>query len=131
MSDTVQSERKLPRGVYAVAVLLFLFGGALLLAALVLPVTGTNIIGDSEIAWYWYVLYAAYFLALGWGLWAGRRWGYIATLLMCIVLAFYQFQTAIVLGRNSLFQFLILAAIFAYLIQGKVRAAFLKPRSEP
>ena len=118
--------QKLPRGVYILAILLFVAGGGLLLAALALPILGANIIGDSTVPWYVYVLYALYFLALGWGLWGGRRWAYIATLLMCVVLAFYQFQVAIVLRRNSLIQFLALAAIFVYLIQPRVRAAFLR-----
>jgi uncharacterized membrane protein (DUF2068 family) len=118
--------QKLPRGVYILSILLFVAGGGLLLAALALPILGANIIGDSTVPWYVYVLYALYFLAIGWGLWGGRRWAYIATLLMCVVLAFYQFQVAIVLQRNSLFQFLILAAIFVYLIQPQVRASFLR-----
>lgn len=117
---------KLPRGVYILSILLFVAGGGLLLAALALPLLGANVIGDSSVPWYLYALYALYFLALGWGLWGGRRWAYFAALLMCVVLAFYQFQVAIVLQRNSLLQFLIIAAIFVYLIQPHVRASFLR-----
>jgi hypothetical protein len=126
MTDPATTLAKLPRGVYVISILLFLAGGVLLLAALVLPLLGANVIGDSTVPWYLYALYAAYFLALGWGLWRGRRWAYLAALLMCVVLAFYQFQTAIVLQRNSLVQFLILAAMFIYLLQPHVRAAFLR-----
>lgn len=127
MTEPSTEARTLPRGVYVVALLLFLTGGILLLAALILPITGTNLIGTSVVPWYMYALYAAYFLVVGWGLWAWRRWAYLAALLMCVVLAFYQFQTAIVLQRNALFQFLALAVMFIYLIQPKVRAAFLRP----
>lgn len=127
MTEPSSEARKLPRGVYILSLLLFLTGGILLLAALILPLTGTNLIGTSVVPWYMYALYAAYFFALGWGMWGGRRWAYLAALLMCVVLSFYQFQTAIVLQRNALFQFLALAAIFVYLIQPKVRAAFLRP----
>ena len=116
---------KRPRGIYVVALLLFLTGGLLLLAALILPLTGMNVMGASVVPWYLYVLYAGYFLAVGWGLWAGRRWAYLAALLMCVVLAFYQLRSAIVLGRNALFQVLVLATIFAYLVRPGVRAVFL------
>ena len=103
------------------AVLLFLGGGIMLLAAIVLPIQGTNLV-----PWYIYLAYAAYLLAVGWGLWGARRWAYIAALLMCLVLAFYQLQTAVVLRKNALFPFLALAVAFGYLIQPKVRAAFLR-----
>ena len=53
-----------PRGVYVLSILLFLAGGVLLLAALVLPILGANVIGDSTVPWYLYALYAAYFLAI-------------------------------------------------------------------
>src|SRR6266487_4157322 len=112
--------RKLPRGVYILASLLFLGGGIMLLAAVVLPIQGTNLV-----PWYIYLLYAAYLLVVGWGLWGARRWAYLAALLMCVVLCFYQFQAAIILQQNTLFQFLALVAVFGYLIQPKVRAAFL------
>jgi hypothetical protein len=120
--DTPQAwlRRKLPRGVYILAVLLFLGGGVMLLAAIVLPIQGTNLV-----PWYIYLAYAAYLLTVGWGLWGARRWAYLAALLMCVVLAFYQLQTAVVLQKNALFPFLALAVAFGYLIQPKVRAAFL------
>jgi hypothetical protein len=118
-------ERKLPRGVYALALLLFLGGGIMLLAAIVLPIQGTNLA-----PWYIYLAYAAYLLVVGWGLWGARRWAYLAALLMCLVLAFYQIQTAVVLQKNALFQFLALAVAFGYLIQPKVREVFLYPAAE-
>jgi hypothetical protein len=49
---------------------------------------------------------------------------------MCLVLAFYQLQTAVVLEKNALLPFLGLAVVFVYLVQPKVRAAFLEPRTE-
>jgi len=113
-------QRKLPRGVYILALLLFLGGGIMLLAAIVLPIQGTNLV-----PWYIYLAYAAYLLTVGWGLWGARRWAYLAALIMCLVLAFYQLQTAVVLQRNALFPFLGLAIVFGYLIQPKVREAFL------
>jgi hypothetical protein len=121
-ANQARAERKLPRGVYILALLLFLGGGIMLLAAVILPLQGTNLV-----PWYIYLAYAAYLLVVGWGLWGARRWAYLAALLMCMVLAFYQFRTAIVLGQNALFQFLGLVAVFGYLIQPKVRAAFLRP----
>ena len=120
-----QSAPKRPRGIYVVALLLFLSGGLLLLAAAILPLTGMNVMGASVVPWYLYVLYAGYFLAVGWGLWAGRRWAYLAALLMCVVLAFYQLRSAIVLGRNALFQVLGLAAMGVYLLRPSVRGVFL------
>jgi len=126
MTERTASSSKLPRGVYALALLMFLSGGLLLLAALILPITGANVMGSSLVPWYLYVLYAAYFLALGWGLWGARRWAYVAALLMCLVLGFYQLQAALVLGRNALFQIAALAAIFVYLIRPGVRDAFLR-----
>ena len=120
-----KDERKLPRGVYVLAVLLFLGGGFMLLAAIVLPIQGTNLV-----PWYVYLAYAAYLLVVGWGLWGARRWAYIAALLMCLVLAFYQLQTAVVLRKNALFPFLGLAVAFGYLIQPKVRAVFLRSAAQ-
>ena len=120
MSDQTKAEKRLPRGVYALALLLFLAGGALLLAAIVLPYMGTNLV-----PWYVYLGYALYFLVVGYGLWGGKRWSYIASLLMCVVLIFYQFRTALVLQQNALLQVILLAAVFIYLLRPQVRAAFL------
>jgi len=125
MSEPTKSDRRLPRGVYALAALMFLAGGALLLAGLILPFLGTNLV-----PWYVYLGYAVYFLVVGYGLWGGKRWSYIATLLMCLVLAFYQFQMALVLRQNALLQVVVLAAIFIYMLLPQVRAAFLS-RAEP
>src|SRR5215510_4631070 len=112
MDRQPKDQRKLPRGIYVLAVLLFLGGGFMLLAAIVLPIQGANLV-----PWYVYLAYAAYLLVVGWGLWGARRWAYIAALLMCLVLAFYQLQTAVVLRKNALFPFLGLAVAFGYLIQ--------------
>ena len=120
MTDQPKSDRKLPRGVYILALLLFLGGGIMLLAAIVLPIQGANLV-----PWYIYLAYAAYLLAVGWGLWGARRWAYLTALLMCVVLGFYQLQTAIVLQKNALLPFLALAVVFGYLIQPKLRAIFL------
>ena len=49
---------------------------------------------------------------------------------MCVVLGFYQLQTAVVLQKNALFPFLALAVIFGYLIQPKLRAIFLRSMAE-
>jgi hypothetical protein len=125
MSDQTKSEKRLPRGVYVLASLMFLTGAALFLAAFVLPYMGTNLV-----PWYVYLGYALYFLIVGYGLWGGRRWSYIATLLMCVVLIFYQFQTALVLQQNALLQVILLAAIFIYMLQPQVRAAFLGSNNE-
>jgi hypothetical protein len=127
MTPDTTTVTKPPRGVYVISLLLFLSGGLLLLAALILPLTGANLVGNSVVPWYFYVLYGGYFLAVGWGLWGGRRWAYVAALLMCVVLGFYQVQNAVVLGRNALFQVIALAAIFVYLLQPGVRASFLRP----
>ena len=120
MTDQTKSEKRLPRGVYILASLMFLAGAALFLAAFVLPAMGTNLV-----PWYVYLGYGLYFVIVGYGLWVGRRWSYIATLLMCVVLTFYQFQAAIVLQQNALFQVILLVAIFIYMLQPQVRAAFL------
>jgi hypothetical protein len=125
MSDQNKSEKRLPRGVYVLASLMFLAGAALLLAAFVLPYMGTNLV-----PWFVYLSYALYFVVVGYGLWSGKRWSYIATLLMCVVLIFYQFQTAIVLQQNALFQVILLVVIFIYMLQPQVRAAFLRPNNE-
>src|SRR6476660_4164189 len=125
MTDHPKPERKLPRGVYIIALLLFLGGGIMLLAAIILPIQGTNLV-----PWYIYLAYAAYLMAVGWGLWGGRRWAYVAALLMCVVLGFYQLQIAVVLQKNALFPFLVLAVMFGYLVQPKLRAVFLHPMAE-
>ena len=125
MTNQTQAEKRLPRGVYLLASLLFLAGGALLLAALILPFLGNNLV-----PWYIYLGYAVYFIVVGYGLWGAKRWSYIATLLMCLVLSFYQFQSAIVLGQNALVQVLILAAVFIYMLRPQVRAAFLRQGGE-
>ncbi|HEU5097693.1 MAG TPA: hypothetical protein VFU22_01525 [Roseiflexaceae bacterium] len=121
MSNPAESNRKLPRGVYVLALLLFLGGGIMLLAAVILPIQGTNLV-----PWYIYLAYAAYLLTVGWGLWGARRWAYLAALIMCLVLAFYQLQIAVVLRKNALFPFLGLAIVFGYLLQPKVRQIFLR-----
>ena len=125
MTNQPKAERKLPRGVYILASLLFLGAGIMLLAAIVLPIQGTNLV-----PWYIYLAYAVYLLAVGWGLWGARRWAYLAALLMCVVLGFYQLQTAVVLQKNALFPFLALAVIFGYLIQSKLGEVFLGPVAE-
>jgi hypothetical protein len=111
---------KRPRGVAVLALLLFLVGGIWLLAALLLPLLGAELAP-------WYVLLgsAAYFLAIGWGLWGGRRWAYLAALLMCIVLGFYQLRAALLLGWTGLLPLLPLLVSLVYLLRPHVRAAFL------
>jgi hypothetical protein len=118
MSELSKSRR--PLGVALLALLMFLVGAIWLLAAVALPLLGSPLAP-------WYILLgaAAYFLALGWGLWGARRWAYLAALLMCGVLGFYQLRAALLFGQNVLAPLLVLGAIFAYLIQPRVRAAFL------
>jgi hypothetical protein len=125
MSDHSKAKKSLPRGVYVLASLMFLAGAALCLAAFVLPYMGANLV-----PWYVYLGYALYFVIVGYGLWGGKRWSYIATLLMCVVLIFYQFQTALVLRQNALLQVILLAAIFIYMLQPQVRAAFLQSHNQ-
>ncbi len=120
MAEAKNNDRKLPRGVYVLASLMFLAGGALMLAALVLPILGT-----AMVPWFIYLLYGTYFVVMGYGLWGGKRWAYFATLLMCAVLTFYQFQNALVLGQNALVQVILLVAIAVYMLLPAVRAAFL------
>ena len=115
-------ENRLPRGIYALALLMFLAGGALGLAALVLPILGTN-----SVPWLIYLLYGSYFIVVGYGLWGARRWAYFAALMMCAVLLYYQFQNAIVLRQNALVQVLLLVGVATYLLRPGVRAAFLSP----
>lgn len=120
MAESKNNDRKLPRGVYVLVSLMFLAGGALMLAALVLPILGT-----AMVPWFIYLLYGTYFVVIGYGLWGGKRWAYFATLLMCAVLTFYQFQNALVLGQNALVQVILLVAIAVYMLLPAVRAAFL------
>lgn len=123
------SEARRPAGVYALALLMFLVGGVWLLAAVALP-----LLGVSLAPWFVYLAAAIYFLVVGWGMWGGRRWAYLTALLMCAVLAFYLIRTAIVFQQNVLLPFLLVAGIFGYLIQSRVRAAFLAspdPRAAP
>jgi hypothetical protein len=110
---------KRPLGIYLLAGLLMLVGWVWLLAAIVLPRWGVALV-----PWYVYLGAAAYFLSIGWGLWRGRRWAYVAALFMCVVLAYYLVQTAVVLQRNVLLPFALVVAIFAYLCRARVRAAF-------
>ena len=125
MDETASVRRRLPTGVHILALLMFLVGGIWLLAAIALPFLGSNVA-----PWYIELGAAAYFLIMGWGLWGGRRWAYIAALLMCVVLSFYAFRTAIVLRQNMLVPVLLLVVIFGYLLQPKVRAAFLRSSDE-
>ena len=123
MSETTQPEHTntRPLGVALLALLLFLVGGIWLLSAVALPLL------DVPLApWYISLAAAAYFLIVGWGLWGVRRWAYIAALLMCVVLLFYQLRTAIVLQQNVLVPFLVLVVMFGYLVQPRVRTAFLR-----
>lgn len=120
------SEARRPVGIYVLALLMFLVGGIWLLAAVALP-----LLSISLVPWYVYLAAAVYFLVLGWGMWGLRRWSYLAALLMCAVLAFYLIRTAVVFQQNMLLPFLLVAAIFGYLIQPRVRAAFLAPPGAP
>src|SRR5262245_25299604 len=122
MSESTRPERtnKRPLGVALLALLLFLVGGIWLLSAVALP-----LLGVPPVPWYIYLAAAAYFLVVGWGLWGVRRWAYIAALLMCVVLLFYQLQTAIVLQQNVFVPFLVLVVMFVYLVQPRVRTVFL------
>jgi uncharacterized membrane protein (DUF2068 family) len=125
MAGRPTAKRKIPIGVHILALLLFLVGGVWLLAALVLTLLGTNVA-----PWYVELAAAAYFMTIGWGLWGGRRWAYFAALLMCLVLGFYAFRTAIVFQQNMLAPLLVLLAIVAYLMRRTVRAAFLNRSGE-
>jgi len=115
-------------GITVLALLLFLIGGVWLLAAIILP-----LLNVALVPWYVYLAAAAYFLLIGWGLWGVRRWAYVAALLMCVVLIYYTIRTAVVLQRNTLLPFILIAAIFVYLLLPDVRAAFLggRPPDEP
>jgi hypothetical protein len=114
------STHKRPLGVTLLALLMFLVGGLWLLAAVALPLLGVLLA-----PWYIHLAAAAYFLVVGWGLWGVRRWAYFTALLMCVVLAFYQLQTAIFLDQNVLAPLLILILIFGYLLLPRVRVVFL------
>src|SRR5262245_36751968 len=81
MADQPGTRRKIPLGVYILALLLFMVGAIWLLAAVALP-----LLGVSQAPWYIYLAGAAYFLVVGWGIWGARRWAYFAALLMCVVL---------------------------------------------
>ena len=120
MTHQLPRRRKLPLGIYIVALFMFLAGSVALLAAIVLPLRGQTLV-----PWYIYLAYAAYLLIVGWGLWGGRRWAYLAALLMCIVLGFEQLRAAVLLGQDVLVQALVLAAIFVYLIRPRIRQVFL------
>jgi hypothetical protein len=122
MSEPTQSKHanKRPLGVSLLALLLFLISGIWLLAAAALP-----LLGVPPAPWYIYLAAGVYFLIVGWGVWGVRRWAYFAALLMCVVLLFYQFQTALVLRQNVLVPFLVLVTIFGYLVQPRIRAVFL------
>ena len=129
MRERAENARlKRPRGVAVVALLLFLVGAIWLLAAIVLPLLGVSLAP-------WYVLLGAtaYFLAVGWGLWGGRRWAYLAALLMCVVLGFYQLRATLLVGWSGVAPLLVLIGLFVYLLRPHVRAAFLDSgdRSEP
>jgi uncharacterized membrane protein (DUF2068 family) len=109
-----------PLGISLLALLMFLVGGVWLLAAVALPLLGTPLAP-------WYILLgaSAYFMIVGWGLWGTRRWAYLAALLMCVVLGFYQLRAALLPGQNVLAPLLVLLAIFIYLVRPSVRTAFL------
>jgi uncharacterized membrane protein (DUF2068 family) len=112
-------------GIALLALLMFAVGGIWLLAAVALPLVGTPLAP-------WYILLgaAAYFMIVGWGLWGARRWAYLAALLMCVVLGFYQLRAALLPGQNVLAPLLVLLAIFIYLVRPSVRAVFLARRRE-
>jgi len=120
MSEQTHASHHRPLGVSLLALLFFLVGGVWLLAAIVLP-----LLGAALAPWYILLGAAAYFLAVGWGLWSTRRWAYVSTLLMCVVLAFYQLRAALLLGQNVLAPLLVLLIIFGYLLRPQVRAAFV------
>jgi hypothetical protein len=119
------SMRKRPLGIAVLALLMFLIGGVWLLAGLVLP-----LVGAVGAPWYIALGAALYFLAIGWGLWGLRRWAYIAALLMCVVLGFYQLRGMLVLGQDVLVPALLLLAILGYLLLPRVRAVFLAQRED-
>ena len=127
MSEPTRSEHttKRPLGVALLALLLFLISGIWLLSAVALP-----LLGVPPAPWYIYLAAGAYFVIVGWGIWGVRRWAYIAALLMCVVLLFYQIQTAIVFQQNVLVPFLVLVVILGYLLQPHVRAAFLAKKTK-
>jgi hypothetical protein len=114
-----------PVGIAVLALIMFLIGSIWLLAAIVLPLLGTQLAP-------WYILLGAavYFVVVGWGLWGARRWAYLAALLMCVVLGFYQIQSALLFGPAALVPLLVLLLIFGYLIHPRVRAAFLAQPNE-
>jgi hypothetical protein len=125
MTEQLSSSIKRPLGISVLALLMFLVGGIWLLRLLTSP-----LLGESSAPWYIYLGEAAYFLVVGWGLWGARRWAYLATLLMCVVLGFYQLRSAVFLQQDVSLQLLTLLLIFGYLIRPRVRALFLKPADD-
>jgi hypothetical protein len=126
MAHPAASTHKRPLGISLLALLLFLFGGLWLIAGLILP-----LVDIAVVPWSIALGAAAYFLVVGWGLWGMRRWGYLAALLMCVVLVFYQIRSAIALGQNVLLPMLLLLVIFGYLLLPRVRAVFMTTDDRP
>jgi hypothetical protein len=107
-----------PRGVLVLALLLFLFAGVGLLAAL-LPQ-----LREPEVPTPVYLVASLYFGMLGWGLLKLRRWAWYATLIAIAISAYFGVQL-------QLASLLFLAAAAAYLLWPKVRVAFLGEHVTP
>lgn len=122
MSEQSKTASGRPRGLTILALMMMLVGGIWFLAALILPVLHVAIA-----PWYIYLGAAAYFLIVGVGLWRARRWAYVCALLMCLVLAHYAILNAVVLQRNALLSFILVATVFVYLLTPHVRATFFVP----
>lgn len=120
------SMRARPLGISVLALVLFLFAGLWLIEGLILPMVGLH-----STPWPIALGAGIYFLMVGWGVWGMQRWGYLAALLMCVVLLAYQIRSAMVLGQNVVLQVVVLAVMLGYLLLPQVRRVFLGPAPGP
>ncbi|MCG8353318.1 MAG: hypothetical protein MI924_36600 [Chloroflexales bacterium] len=108
-------------GVLLIALLFYTAGAFLLFAS---ALAGQMALAAAP--WRLYFLGAIYFIVLGWGMWGAKRWAYFAALLMCAVSAYYLIMSALQLNQFVLVPFTLIALLAGYLVQPRVRAAFLR-----
>jgi hypothetical protein len=108
-------------GVLLIALLFYAAGAFLLFAS---ALAGQMALANAP--WHLYFLGAIYFIVLGWGTWGVQRWAYFAALLMCAVSAYYLIMSALQLSQFVLVPLTLIALLAGYLVQPRVRAAFMQ-----
>lgn len=106
-------EKSRPLGITIITILMVIIGISILVNGIILPYTfPVHIV--LAIAWF----------VLAWGLWTGRGWAWIITLILAIISAIFNIISIISMNFGSIFSLIVNIIIIYYLYRPNVRAYF-------